>query len=858
MFRDLDLQVTYSSYTDNLGEEFYSPVLGHSIRYDRATAYFSARTLANCSKGLEFFARKGHSFRLLVSAELSKDEFEQIKLGHVMKDTISESLAKRLRERLTLEEERNISNLSFLISIGVIDIRIAFTVEGIFHDKFGIFEDQQGDLICFRGSNNETSAAFEVNYEAFDITCSWQASDFDNTKITKSQDNFDKLWKNQIEDVYVSEVGQVIYQELARFDKGTLVFNSDHIAPVCFQLDINERLMLNMHLNSETILNNAVYKLRLKRYVDNENSTESVLLFKEELTYPDYKRIISILESDAVKRSYHFFTTSRLRKYIIDREMYIHKRANIGLGIKNHNPEVIGKFEEYCEVVNHQFSRRLRECQMWDSFFMCTMKKSSNFSVPGSGKTASVLGVFAYLRSKGLAKKIIMVGPKNSFGSWSDEFKLCFGNKLDLRQFSIQDSKYKNTMDRRTALLYDTGDANLILINYDSLRSYSSETKKLIDDQTLLVFDEVHKVKAIGGSNAAKALEISRNAFYTIALTGTPLPNSYTDIRNLLDILYYNEYKDFFGFSIQQLKNPSSKDIETINEKLQPFFCRTTKKQLSVPDVNPDIIRLAKATSAENRLFNILCSKYAKKKLVLIIRLLQLESNPELLLRSLDLSEFEDILNISGEIEDIDYVDYSEDVALLIKEIDKTAKFRACIDAVMSLIGQGKSIIVWCIFVDSIHRIAFELIQTGVKVGCIHGETSMEERQIIIEKFQDGRIDVLITNPHTLAESVSLHKSCHDAIYFEYSYNLVHLLQSKDRIHRLGLPEGQYTQYYYMQESFVTADHEGYSLDEQILLRLREKEDTMLNAIENNRLETVTSTQEDLDLIFKNLKLSSQ
>ena len=48
---------------------------------------------------------------------------------------------------------------------------------------------------------------------------------------------------------------------------------------------------------------------------------------------------------------------------------------------------------------------------------------------------------------------------------------------------------------------------------------------------------------------------------------------------------------------------------------------------------------------------------------------------------------------------------------------------------------------------------------------------------------------MLLTNPHTLAESVSLHSVCHDAVYFEYSYNLVHPLQSKDRIHRLGLPK---------------------------------------------------------------------
>ena len=173
------------------------------------------------------------------------------------------------------------------------------------------------------------------------------------------------------------------------------------------------------------------------------------------------------------------------------------------------------------------------------------------------------------------------------------------------------------------------------------------------------------------------------------------------------------------------------------------------------------------------------------------------------------------------------------------------------------LVKQRKPVIIWCIFVDSINHIAGTLRKKGIHVECIYGQTSMDERQRIVSDFRDGHIDVLITNPHTLAESVSLHKSCHDAIYFEYSYNLVHLLQSKDRIHRLGLPDGQYTQYYYLQEQFTTGEGELFSLGARILNRLNEKERIMLEAIENNCLESVTTVQEDLDLIFQGLKLGA-
>ena len=135
---------------------------------------------------------------------------------------------------------------------------------------------------------------------------------------------------------------------------------------------------------------------------------------------------------------------------------------------------------------------------------------------------------------------------------------------------------------------------------------------------------------------------------------------------------------------------------------------------------------------------------------------------------------------------------------------------------------------------------------------CIYGEVPLEERQEIIDDFKEGRYQVLLTNPHTLAESVSLHKICHDAIYYEYSYNLVHLLQSKDRIHRLGLEKNQYTQYYYLQISFSN-EGEVYSMDEQIYLRLKEKEQIMLDAIDADVLETMPTSDEELDKIFEKL-----
>lgn len=618
----------------------------------------------------------------------------------------------------------------------------------------------------------------------------------------------------------------------------------------------NDNLVLVSSSMISNLKRNRVYKLQLKRYVSRDKTEENKLFFKKEIGYIKYKKIIEIIEKYSSKNNIDFHVSKEVEEYIQKREIYINERSRVGLGIKSQTEEILEKYNSYRGVIDSQMVRKLREKQAWDSFFMFAMRKSANFSVPGSGKTSSVYGVFSFLSYKGLVDKIVMIGPRSSFISWKDEFYNCFGNKRKLEIFNIQD--YSNSRDKKNALLYKAvHKKNLLLFNYESLDSILEEVKNIIDDKTLLVFDEVHKVKNPNGKRAKNALKIAYNARYTIALTGTPLPNSYLDIKNLLHILYHEEYNDFFGFGDAQLRIPSEYDIEIINKKIKPFFCRTTKKQLEVPEVNPDIILPCKLSDKENKIFNILLLKYAKNKLALIIRLLQLESNPKMLLKAIseNQEDFSAILDTTSDPEDIDYVDYSQDIKDLINSLGKTEKFNSCIQQVKQLNSEGKSVIIWCIFVDSIRQLASQLEKEGISAGVIFGSTSEEERKNILNKFKRKEIDVLITNPHTLAESVSLHSVCHDAIYYEYSYNLVHLLQSKDRIHRLGLKEGQYTQYYFLQSIFVTRDGFEYSLDQKIYQRLLEKEKIMLDAIDEDILESLGSIEDDIEVIFKDLKL---
>ena len=118
----------------------------------------------------------------------------------------------------------------------------------------------------------------------------------------------------------------------------------------------------------------------------------------------DYKKIISLCSKQPVNLT----VTETLSQHIDSKEMYVDKRSRLGVELKNHDPKLLEQYEQYKAVVDAAMVRPLRPRQMWDSFFLCAMQKASNFSVPGSGKTASVLGMYAYLRHKELGQDLVV------------------------------------------------------------------------------------------------------------------------------------------------------------------------------------------------------------------------------------------------------------------------------------------------------------------------------------------------------------------------------------------------------------------------------------------------------------------
>jgi SNF2 family DNA or RNA helicase len=867
MLSNVKFNPYYNTYENDIVNEFYNKALSEAVKYKRVSAYFSAKSLSYYSRGISNLINNNGRMQFIISKDISEETYNIIVKGYKNRELIEKELLKSLEEELSTQEEYRMSNLAYLIERGYVDIKIALVKQGIFHDKYGLIEDNYSNIIYFKGSNNETVEAMESNYESFDISVNWNDDIFEKDKIENAEKLFDRLWQNEMPNIYVMDIPDIVRNRIIKFNKDKEIISDFEIEiwnSVFLDIDEEENFKIVNRLPLGKINKSDLYfQLYLNRYLNFENNE---FYLKKKVNYQDIKKIINSFKAYSEKAYFKIIISHELEKYLSDKDMQIDERFNLGIDIKNRENWLEERYEKFKEKLDTEMERKLKEPQVWNAFHIVNMWKSANFSVPGAGKTSIVYGAYAYLNSKDInvIDKIVMIGPKNSFSAWKEEFEKNFGNKKQLKVLDLQDEKYNNANKKNYALQNSSGNKNLILVNYETLKSVEKSLMDILNTRILLVFDEEHKIKGINGIRANVALKLAKQVKYKIILTGTPIPNGYQDIYNCLKILYPDEYDYMFNFTLNMLKNPSIKEIEQINKKIYPFYCRITKKDLNIPGPNEDVIIKRNMNEIEKRIFKYLYSEYRDNILALYIRLMQASCNPKLLLRKINYNDYKNVIIDEEIIDETNTIDMKEDKKYqsmnkeeitrcdIIKDIqmlDVSSKFKAGIDEIQKLIGENKQVLVWGIFIDTLLKIKLELDKLNISSNIIYGDISNTDRQKTIEDFKQKNIQVLIANPNTLAESVSLHMICHDAIYFEYSFNLTHMLQSKDRINRLGLDEKQYTQYYYL---MLENDNDRYNaIDEKIYLRLKEKEKIMKEAIEGEDLPRMNfDDTEDLELIM--------
>lgn len=223
--RDIQIDSEYRTLSCDMANDFYIPMLGEAILYKRAVGFFSSSALAAISAGIYELYENGGKIQLIVSPRLSPEDIEAINDGYQQREEVIKGALKRQLEDCTdFCQQNRLNLLATLIAKGILDIRIAVTIGkkgiGMYHEKMGLIEDIEGNIVAFSGSMNETDTAIHDNYEAIDVFCSWISTD--NKRVERKNQAFTKMWDGLDENICVMKFPEIEKEFIEKYQMGDI------------------------------------------------------------------------------------------------------------------------------------------------------------------------------------------------------------------------------------------------------------------------------------------------------------------------------------------------------------------------------------------------------------------------------------------------------------------------------------------------------------------------------------------------------------------------------------------------------------------------------------------------------------
>ena len=464
---------------------------------------------------------------------------------------------------------------------------------------------------------------------------------------------------------------------------------------------------------------------------------------------------------------------------------------------------------------------------------------SANFSVPGSGKTWMAYSSFFKMKDEqDIVDKLLIIGPKVAYTAWVKEYEKMTGEMPEMLRIAGDRSRRQQIFSNATELV---STPEIFFINYAMLSRELSNIIELLQKYRFLVIaDESHHFKNIKSDRAQAIARITEHCTRKMILTGTMMPKELLDIYTQFDFLTTEQAIlpniDRFKM-LYRNDDPGSNRI--LSELLNPFFFRVSKSRLNLPPQTFNPPTVIEMYPIQRRIYDVVANvvkrldqQYRKDLVALnqwrrraLVFLIEAATDPSLLPHR---NQFG--LAITDETDDLDMLlaDYEN-----IETENPPRKLAKTIELTEQTLQNNEKVVIWCSFIKTIKKLEGLFADKDIQTRTIWGEVPADEEEDeddnrpkrIDEWRESGDINVLIANPATLAESVSLHQECHHAIYVDRTFNGGHYMQSLERIHRVGLVPDTVTKYDIIQAEL--------SIDQIISERLEFKRENMNRFLES-------------------------
>jgi SNF2 family DNA or RNA helicase len=409
----------------------------------------------------------------------------------------------------------------------------------------------------------------------------------------------------------------------------------------------------------------------------------------------------------------------------------------------------------------------------------------------GLGKTAQIIALLSWIVERDFFKNNLIVAPSTLLENWRREFEF----------FTPTIAPYIHHGDGRTGSISELGRHKIVLTSY----SMAINDRYLFDkiDWGLVVLDEASLIK--NPDSERKSAVSNLSAEVRIAMTGTPVENSLTDLWSIGDFVN----PGYFGTRQEFAKKYIRKNIETTLEtsdlialKKEASFIMLRRKKEDVLQMLPEKIDIhqalemnpEEALTYESRREEILslanngASGIAFK---LIQDLRQFTTHP-LLGDSIE-------LRASG----------------LTAMQGASVKFSRTIEILDEIRSNGEKVLIFTEYLDMIDAFS-RILSThyGIEVFTIDGRVETQTRQLNIDRFSElPGFGIMVLNPRTAGMGLNITAANH-VIHYTRQWNPALEEQATARAYRNRQTKGVNVYYLY----YVN------TIEEVIDVRLRSKQ----------------------------------
>ncbi len=226
--KDIELKVAYDSDEDDILNSFYIPTLSQSLKYYRLTGFFSSTSLALSALGIINFINNGGEMKLVASIKINRQDKEAIEKGiEKPEEVISKFMTDGLDEMKDEFIKDHLAALAWMVATKKLEIKVAIMTDkhgaiacqediekkgGIFHQKVGLLEDKEGNILSFSGSVNETAFGWTGNIETFDVFRSWVGGETDH--LSQKRKMFEKFWDGRTKRAIIYDMPDAIRDKI--------------------------------------------------------------------------------------------------------------------------------------------------------------------------------------------------------------------------------------------------------------------------------------------------------------------------------------------------------------------------------------------------------------------------------------------------------------------------------------------------------------------------------------------------------------------------------------------------------------------------------------------------------------------